>query len=117
MNFRPLERVFAVDRGGEAVNVNSLDEVPDSAWFTNRLGVHPMSIEELALGACDPSLLLEPEAAAEGTWVVDSGKGNGSSAGFRGNIPGKGKYMFNAEPPEQPERPSAASVISAAVYN
>ena len=117
MIFRPFVRVLAVDPGGEAVNVNSLDEVPDSAWFTNRLGVHPMSLEELALGACDPSLLLEPETAAEGTWVIDSGKGNGSSAGFRVNIPGKGKYMFKAEPPEQPERPSAASVIGAAVYN
>ena len=29
--------------GGEAVDVNSLDEVPDSSWFTNRIGVRPMS--------------------------------------------------------------------------
>jgi hypothetical protein len=117
MIFRPVARAFAVDPGGEAVNVNSLDEVPDSAWFTNRLGIRPMSSEELMLGACEPSFLLDPEAAAEGTWVIDSGKGNGSSAGFRVNIPGKGKYMFKAEPPDQPERPSAASVIGAAVYN
>jgi hypothetical protein len=117
MIFRPLARMFAVDPGGEAVNVNSLDEVPDSAWFTNRLGFHPMSIEDLTLGACDPSLLLEPEVAPEGTWVIDSGKGNGSSAGFRVNIPGKGKYMFKADPPDQPEHPSAASVVGAAVYN
>jgi hypothetical protein len=117
MIFRPLARVFAVDSGSEAVNVNSLDEVPDSAWFTNRMGVRPMSLEELALGACDPALLLDPEAAADASWVIDRGKGNGSSAGFRVNIPGKGKYMFKAEPPDQPERPSAASVIGAAVYN
>ena len=32
------------------------------------------------------------------------------------SIPGKGKYLFKGEPPEQPERPSAASVIGAAAY-
>jgi hypothetical protein len=114
--FRPLSGVFAVDPGGEAVNVNSLDEVPDSAWFTNRLGVRPMGIDELMLAACTPALLIDPDEGADGTWVVDSGKGNGSSAGFRVNIPGKGRYLFKAEPEEQPERPSAASVIGAAVY-
>ena len=36
MLFRPLSEVFAFQRPGEAVNVNSLDEVPDSSWFVNR---------------------------------------------------------------------------------
>src|SRR5262245_36214942 len=26
-----------------AVNLNTLDEVPDSSWFTNRIGQRPMS--------------------------------------------------------------------------
>jgi hypothetical protein len=116
MIFRPLSRMLAVDPGGEAVSVNSLDEAPDSAWFTNRIGVRPMSIEELKLGACDPSLLLDAKTAADGTWIIDSGKGNGSSPGFRVNIPGKGKYLFKGEPLAYPEHPSAASVIGAAVY-
>src|SRR5580704_9617515 len=30
MVFRPMSEAFAFDPGGEAVNVNSLDEVPDS---------------------------------------------------------------------------------------
>ena len=41
-------------------NVNSLDEVPDSAWFTNRIGVRPMAPEELRRGACDPSTAARP---------------------------------------------------------
>ena len=32
----------------EAQNVNTLDEVPDSSWFTNRHGPRPFSISELA---------------------------------------------------------------------
>src|SRR4029453_5777883 len=33
-----------------AVNVNSIDEVPDSSWFVNRIGRHAMSGEEIARG-------------------------------------------------------------------
>jgi hypothetical protein len=36
-----------------AQNVNTLGEVPDSSWWTNRIGTRPMSIEELVRGAND----------------------------------------------------------------
>ena len=45
---------IAVDLGSttltEAENVNTLDEVPDSSWFTNRHGRTRLSIEELVRG-------------------------------------------------------------------
>ena len=34
-----------------AVNVNTLGEVPDSSWFTNRIGARPMTVEEIVRGA------------------------------------------------------------------
>jgi hypothetical protein len=114
--FRPLSEAVGVMHHDEAVNVNSLDEVPDSSWFTNRIGVHPLSAEEIGRGACSPALILDPEASADGTWLIDHGKTDGSSPGFRVNIAGKGKYLFKGEPPDQPEHPSAASVIGAATY-
>jgi hypothetical protein len=114
--FRPLSEALGVEHHGEAVNVNSLDEVPDSSWFTNRIGAHSVNTAQLERGACSPALLLDPEGSADGTWVIDHGKDNGSSPGFRVNIAGKGKYMFKGEPTDQPERPSAASIIGAAVY-
>ena len=33
-----------------AVNVNSIDEVPDSSWFTNRIGRRAMTAAEIARG-------------------------------------------------------------------
>ncbi len=114
--FRPIAEALGVERHGEAVNVNSLDEVPDSSWFTNRMSRHVPSPSELALGACSQELLLDPEGSADGTWVIDHGKTEGSSPGFRVTIPGKGKYLFKGESTETPERPSAASVVGAAVY-
>src|SRR5512134_124869 len=34
-----------------ALNVNTIDEVPDSSWFVNRIGARPMSIPEILRGA------------------------------------------------------------------
>ena len=31
-------------------NVNTLDEVPDSSWFTNRLGTRVMTADEVETG-------------------------------------------------------------------
>ena len=33
-----------------AQNVNTIDEVPDSTWFTNRLGTVPVTVDELVEG-------------------------------------------------------------------
>lgn len=34
--------------GQPALNLNTVGEVPDSAWFTNRIGRRPMGVEEVA---------------------------------------------------------------------
>src|SRR3989442_12388804 len=33
-----------------AENVNTMDEVPDSSWFTNRILARPLSVEQIARG-------------------------------------------------------------------
>jgi hypothetical protein len=116
MVFRPLADALGVEASLEAVNANSLDEVPDSAWFTGRLGVRPFTIEELKRGACKPEQMLKPEQVADGAWLIDKGKTNGASEGFRVKIPEQGKYLFKSDAPLK-ERPSAASVIGAAAYH
>jgi hypothetical protein len=128
MIFRPLSHAFAVSPGREAPNVNAFDEVLDSAWFENRLGVRPMSVDELAQGACEPTQRLDPEKVPDGGWLIDKGKTDGATPGFRVTIPGKGKYLFKVDedtggdmtPGEvvpHRERPTAASVIGAAAYH
>ena len=59
----------------------------------------------------------DPATAAEGSWVIDRGKADGASLGFRIVVPGKGKYMIKNDPTTQPERATAASVIGAAAYH
>src|SRR4029453_2625904 len=54
----------SVKSRGPALNVNTLGEVPDSSWFTNRLGRHDMTIEEIVRG---PN---QVDGPAPGMWHV-----------------------------------------------
>ncbi len=59
-----------------ALNVNTVDEVPDSNWFTNRLGTRAVSVEELLKG---PDTTSGP---APGQWAVIDAKNDGVTPGF-----------------------------------
>jgi hypothetical protein len=59
-----------------AQNVNTIDEVPDSGWFTNRILARPISPDDLRRG---PSTGAPPDAAR---WTIIRGKSSGVSPGF-----------------------------------
>ncbi|RYZ07712.1 MAG: hypothetical protein EOO73_10270 [Myxococcales bacterium] len=115
MVFHPISRFFAVDPAGAATNVNALDEVPDSSWFENRLGVRRMTAEEVTRGACDDAVL-DPNAP-DGTWTIDKGKDNGANPGFRVNIEGLGKFMLKVDTDDAPDRATGATAIASRVYH
>ncbi len=116
--FRPISESLGVVVGGEAIDVNSFDEVPDSSWFTNRIGARPLAARDLVLGACTDDQVLDPDDAPDGSWVIDQGKLEGSTTGFRVVVPGKGKFMLKAETsPGDRERQSAASLVGAAIFH
>src|SRR5678815_2533581 len=47
-----------------ALNINTIDEVPDSSWFTNRILARSVSIEEAVRGP------LSGSGPAPGTWTI-----------------------------------------------
>lgn len=59
-----------VERVPAARGVNTLGEVPDSTWFENRLGVRPMSTDELVRGpnGGDGPDLARPWTVVRGEW-------------------------------------------------
>lgn len=59
-----------------AGNVNTIDEVPDSSWFTNRVGAHPIDPAVLARGP------LNGNGPAPGRWSVIAPKKAGAAPGF-----------------------------------
>lgn len=111
--FRPMSKFFQVDSVGEAQNVNAFDEVPDSSWFTNRIGAMPLSPEQAALGYCAEGPVLHPEPP-DGSWLIDHGKDNGANPGFRVNVNGT-KFMLKTDD-GQPERATAATAIASRLY-
>lgn len=59
-----------------AKNVNTVDEVPDGAWFTNRAGRAPLTVADVVKG---PDTTSGP---APGKWTITSAKSDGITPGF-----------------------------------
>ena len=99
-------------RDVRAMNVNTLDEVPDSSWFTNRIGRRDISIEELVKGPDTGP----PQVSIDG-WVISRDKGSGVQPGFRMTDPTGQIYQIEFDPPDNPELASGAEIIGTAFYN
>jgi hypothetical protein len=98
-------------RNVRAVNVNTIDEVPDSSWFTNRIGVHEMTPQEIARG---PN---QQESLNIDGWPIVQEKSSGITPGFRLTSPDGRLYQLKFDPPANPEMSSGAEVIGAAFYH
>lgn len=112
--FRPVARTFALPSPTESINVNSFDEVPDSSWFTNRIGLHPMTADEVARGSCGDTPSLD---AARGPWIVSSGKTDGTHPGLVIKAPDGYRYLIKFDGPLMSERATAADVVGSKIYH
>ncbi len=91
--------------------VNTLGEVPDSSWFTNRMGSRPMSLEELVRGPGDAHA---PSMSAP--WIVVSGKNEGITPGLVIKDAAGRRYFLKFDPKSNPEMASAADVIGCKIF-
>jgi hypothetical protein len=98
-------------RDVRALNVNTVDDVPDSSWFTNRIGRRDISAADVARGPDRPS----GPVSLEG-WVVSGGKSTGVQPGFRMTDPSGQLYQIEVDPPSNPELASGAEIIGTAFY-
>lgn len=96
----------------EAQNVNTLDEVPDSSWFTNRHGTTRLSLDDLRRG---PNNGDGPDMAVP--WRVVRSKVGGLTPGFH-IIDGRGdRYVIKLDPLGIPELSSAAEIIGTKLFH
>jgi hypothetical protein len=109
--FRPIARALAFDTHGESIDVNALDEVPDSSWFENRIGLHAIDPEAVAAGACG-ARYREPRPP----WRVVAGKADGRALGFVFEDADGRRFLLKADR-GQPEQSTAADAIGAALYH
>jgi len=90
-----------------AQNTNTLGEVPDSSWYTNRMSRQIMSIEELVRG---PDQLSGAEEHKP--WALIKVKTEGVTPGFtvrnaRGDV-----FWVKFDPPGNPQMSTSAEVIA-----
>jgi hypothetical protein len=103
---RPIARALELPRDRGALGVNALDEVPDSTWFTNRIGVRAMAIDELVSG---PLTLDSPERHRP--WIIQSTKSGNSDIGFIVRDARGERFLIKFDPAGYPEQETATHVI------
>jgi len=101
----------SVKSWGPAMNVNTLGEVPDSSWFTNRIGVRDLSIDELVNG---PN---QVDGPAPGMWRVTGRPDSGITPKFTIKDSRGDTYMIKLDPARNPELPSSVEVISTKIFH
>jgi hypothetical protein len=110
---RPLE----LRRARRALGVNALDEVPDSTWFTSRIGVRDLTPDEIRRG---PAVVGSPEPHKP--WTIHSTKIGGAAVGFIMTDARGEKFLLKLELPGHPEVETGAAAVAnrllwAAGYN
>ncbi len=114
-SFDALENLIGSEARGpqsRAANINTLGEVPDSNWFTNRMGTRDLPLEELVRGpdrtsGPDTGGLLTIKRAgllalSDGLEVIDS----------RGD-----RYLLKFDPRSHPTLASAADLIATKFFH
>ena len=100
----------------QADNVNALDEVPNSSWYTNRHFLFPMTLAEIEQG---PGYAVPDDS---GPWEIVAGKFEGGTAGFTVKDAAGTYFLLKFDSEGNNEMGSAAEVIAtkalhAAGYN
>jgi hypothetical protein len=115
--FEPLVHALSLSGIRRAINVNALDEVPDSSWFTNR--VDQLAAAASASGDLAPwtrGACAQPPPDFAGPWTVIGGKPNGANPGFLVEHVSGRRFLFKLDGGREGERPGAADVIGSRLY-
>ncbi len=73
-----FDDAMALEPQRRAMNVNSMDEVPNSTWWNNRVGARTLTREDVLVGPNE-----FPEGpATDAPWTVTGGKVGGTAVGF-----------------------------------
>jgi hypothetical protein len=106
--------LFAVPRNPTLVraqNINTIDEVPDSEWFTNRIFAKQLSIDEAVKG---PDTGQGP---APGKLIVTRAKQSGVTPGFTVKDSAGETWFVQFDAPGQSEAASGATVVATKLFH
>ncbi len=93
-----------------AQNVNTIDEVPDSSWFTNRVGTRTLTTEALVRGP-----VTGPPPAPE-KWVLTREKSAGAAPGFTAKDANGETWFVSFDSAANPRGATGAVVIATKIF-
>ena len=96
--------------GLRAKNINTVDEVPDSSWFTNRIGTRPITTEEITRG---PIIGAPPDPSK---WVLIREKTAGAHPGFTATDAQGETWFLEFDPPWAPGAATGAVAIATKIF-
>lgn len=92
--------------GVRAQNINTIDEVPDSSWFTNRIGTKMLTIDELVRG---PNVGAPPDPSR---WVIVREKTSGVHPGLTAKDAKGEMWFLQFDPKYFPEGATASLMMA-----
>ena len=96
--------------GIRAGNVNTIDEVPDSSWFTNRIGSRALTVEEVVRGP-----VVGP-APAHAKWTLTREKTAGAAPGFTAQDANGQTFFVSFDARANPEGATGAVVVATKIF-
>lgn len=96
--------------GVAAGNVNTIDEIPDSSWFTNRILARPVTIAEAIRGSGTGS------GVASGTWTITAPKDIGAAPGFTMRDSAGETWFVSFDARGYPEAATGAVVVANKIF-
>ena len=115
-NVRRLGAPFGVEKDIESVSMNRLGEVPNSTWFTNRIGLAPLTEAELAEGpALGRDLAAGPDRSEP--WIIIGAKTAGVTPGFRIKDARGDVWLLKFDPPQHPGMTIRSGVVSNLLFH
>jgi hypothetical protein len=93
-----------------AGNLNTIDEVPESSWFSNRIGSAAISAADVARGPVIGS------APAPERWVIIREKSAGAHPGFTAKDANGETWFLSFDPPSHPEGATGANVVASKIF-
>jgi hypothetical protein len=96
--------------GTRAKSVNTIDEVADSSWFTNRIGTMTISPDEMMRGA---NVGAPPDPSR---WVLIREKTAGVHPGFTARDARGETWFLQFDPPYYPEGATGAVVVATKIF-
>jgi hypothetical protein len=96
--------------GRRAQNLNTIDEVPDSSWFTNRIGAKPVSIDDVVRG---PIVGAAPDPSR---WTIVREKTSGAHPGMTARDAKGETWFLEFDPDFYPEGATASVIMATKIF-